>query len=64
MGTKLRAIRAALRSVETELMDPSRADDDICLHVYRSLGVITVYDVRGRTKTPHASFGWKVKGGS
>jgi hypothetical protein len=62
MRTRLRAVSAALRSVEDELMDEQRDGDDICLHVYRSLGVVSVFDVRGRTKTPRASFSWPVKG--
>lgn len=61
MRTRLRAVRAALRSVEEELMDEERDGDDICLHVYRSLGVVSVFDARGRTRTLRASFGWPVK---
>jgi hypothetical protein len=60
LGTRLRAVRAALRETERLLMK----HDEICLHVYGSLGVINVLHVDGRKRETVASFSWPVKEGA
>ncbi len=54
LKTKQRAIRAALRTAETVLIH----DREVCLHIYASLGVITVFEAIGRKKTAVARFSW------
>ena len=56
-GTRLRAVRAALRLTEEAL----RTRDEVCLHIYGSLGVINVLDVEGKKRVSLGSFGWPVK---
>lgn len=55
--TRLRAVRAALRTAEEALTTRS----EVCLHIYGSLGVINVMDVQGKKRELLGSFGWPVK---
>lgn len=56
-GTRLRAVRAALRAAEEAL----KGRDEVCLHIYGSLGVISLFNVDGKKREAIGSFGWPVK---
>lgn len=54
LKTKQRAVRAALREAERLLT----GEHEICLHIYASLGVISVIETDGRKKNVVARFAW------
>lgn len=54
LKTKQRAIRAALREAERRLL----ADGEVCLHLYATLGLVSVLEANGRKKEVVARYGW------